>query len=57
MSYLGSDSCVELEDVTVEAMKNLVDRAMSEEAQHDNVAHLQALAQENGHLAAELLRS
>ena len=57
MSYLGSDSCVELEDVTVEAMKALVDRAMSEEAQHDNVAHLQALAQENGHLAAELLRS
>jgi hypothetical protein len=30
---------------------------MSEEAQHDNVAHLQALAQENGILAAELLRS
>lgn len=57
MSYLGSDSCVELEDVTVEAMKDLVDRAMSEEAQHDNVAHLQALAKENGHLAAELLRS
>ena len=57
MSYLGSDSCVELEDVTVAAMRDLVDRAMSETAQHENVVHLQALAKENGILAAELLRS
>ena len=57
MSYLGSDSCVELEDVTVAAMRDLVDRAMSETAQHENVVHLQALARENGILAAELLRS
>ena len=57
MSYLGSDSCVELEDVTAASMKALLDRAMSEETQHNNVTHLQALAQENGHLAAELLRS
>ena len=57
MSYLGSRSCVDLSDVTAESMKDLLDRAMNEEEQSRNVSHLQQLAEQNGILAGELLRS
>ena len=56
MNYLGSDSCVELEDVTAKSMRSLLDHAMSEAALPSHVDHLKALAQENGILAGELLR-
>ena len=56
MSYLGSDACVELEQVTREGMQALLDRAMSGEGLHQQVSHLKALAQENGILAGKLLR-
>ncbi len=56
MAYLGSENCVELEAVTAEKMKALVDCAM---ASNDlpQVGHLMALAQENGILAGKLLGS
>lgn len=56
MKYLGSESCVELEDVTESAMKHLLDQAMAQDTPHQ-VGHLKALAQENGILAGELLRT
>ena len=55
MSYLGSECCVALPDVTGQAMKDLIDRAMAQDAPHQ-VGHLKALAAENGNLAGELLR-
>ena len=55
MSYLGSDCCVDLEQVTEQAMKDLIDRAMAQDDPHQ-VDHLKALANENGILAGELLR-
>ena len=55
MSYLGSESCVDLEQVTEQAMKDLIDRAMAQDDPHQ-VDHLKALANENGMLAGELLR-
>ena len=55
MSYLGSESCVDLEQVTEQAMKDLIDRAMAQDDPHQ-VDHLKALANENGILAGELLR-
>ena len=56
MSYLGSQSCVELAAVTNESMKTMIDRAMSEQGQPGNVDHLKALAEQNGILAGALLR-
>ena len=56
MGYLGSDSCVELEDVTEQTLKDLIDRAMSGDGLHHQVDHLKALANDNGILAGELLR-
>ena len=55
MNYLGSDACVELEDVSEAQMKRLLDRAMTEGVLHRQVQHLQALANENGILAGKLL--
>ena len=55
MSYLGSDNCVELEDVTEKTMRQLLDRAMSGDARHQ-IDHLKDLANDNGILAGELLR-
>lgn len=55
MSYLGSDCCVELESVTEQELKAMLDRAMSQDTPHQ-VGHLKALANENGILAGELLR-
>ena len=55
MSYLGSDCCVDLEQVTEQAMKDLIDRAMAQDDPHQ-VDHLKTLANENGILAGELLR-
>ena len=57
MSYLGSGSCLALEDVTTEGMTALIDGAMSEMDQPGNVDHLKQLAEQNGILAGELLRS
>ena len=57
MDYLGSESCVALENVTGETMKSLIDRAMQETDQHTHVDQLKALAEENGILAGKLLRS
>ena len=55
MSYLGSDCCVELESVTEQELKDMIDRAMAQDTPHQ-VGHLKALANENGILAGELLR-
>ena len=55
MSYLGSDCCVELDSVTGQELKDMIDRAMSQDTPHQ-VGHLKALANENGILAGELLR-
>ena len=57
MSYLGSESCLALENVTADGMKALIDRAMSEAEQPRNVGHLKALVGDNGILAGKLLRS
>ena len=57
MSYLGSESCLALENVTADGMKALIDRAMSEAEQPRNVGHLKSLAGDNGILAGTLLRS
>lgn len=56
MDYLGSDCCVALETVTEASMKELIDRSMKSAAVWSQTTHLQALAQENGILAGELLR-
>lgn len=55
MGCLGSECCLELEDVTERAMKDLIDRAMAQDAPHQ-VDHLKVLANENGILAGKLLR-
>jgi polysaccharide pyruvyl transferase CsaB len=55
MSYLGSDCCVELESVTEQELKTMLDRAMAQDDPHQ-VDHLKTLANENGILAGELLR-
>ena len=56
MSYLGSDCCVELPDVSAQGMKELIDRAMAQDTPHQ-VEQMRALAAENGILAGKLLRS
>ena len=56
MSYLGSDCCVELEQVTEQELKKLLDRAMAQDTPHQ-MGHLKDLANENGILAGELLRT
>ena len=56
MDYLGSDCCLELADVTETAMKALIDQAMAQDTPHQ-VGHLKALANDNGILAGELLRT
>jgi CBS domain containing-hemolysin-like protein len=55
MSYLGSDCCVELDRLTEQELKTMLDRAMAQDTPHQ-VGHLKALANENGILAGELLR-
>ena len=55
MNYLGSDCCVELGDVSAEAVKDMIDRAMTRDIP-DRVEQLKSLAAENGTLAGELLR-
>lgn len=55
MSYLGSDCCVELDRLTEQELKAMLDRAMAQDTPHQ-VGHLKALANENGILAGELLR-
>jgi len=57
MGYLGSDCCVSLESVTEAGMKELIDRAMSGDGLHHQVEHLKALADDNGTLAGQLLRT
>ena len=54
MGELGSDCCVELSEVTAEAMKAMLDRAMAQDTPHQ-VGHLKELAHENGILAGQLL--
>ena len=54
MNYLGSDCCVELDQVTEADLKSLLDRAMAQDTPHQ-VDRLLALAAENGILAGELL--
>ena len=54
MGYLGSECCVELHQVTENAMRDLIDHAMAQNTPHQ-VGHLKALANENGILAGELL--
>ena len=54
MNYLGSDCCVELDQVTEADLKSLLDRAMAQDAPHQ-VDRLLVLAAENGILAGELL--
>ncbi len=56
LSYLGSDNCVEVEDVTPERMKQLIDRAMSAGDFSAQTGRLKELAQENGILAGQLLK-
>jgi len=55
MKYLGSECCVELEDVTEEGLKDLLDRAMAQDTPHQ-VDRLRVLAAENGILAGELMK-
>ena len=55
MSYLGSDCCVELDRLTEQELKAMLDRAMAQDDPHQ-VDHLKTLANENGILAGELLR-
>ena len=55
MSYLGSECCVELDRVTEQELKALLDRAMAQDTPHQ-VGPLKALANENGILAGQLLR-
>ena len=55
MSYLGSDCYVELDRLTEQELKAMLDRAMAQDTPHQ-VGHLKALANENGILAGELLR-
>ena len=54
MGYLGSECCVELHQVTENAMRDLIDHAMAQNTPHQ-VGHLKALANENGILAGKLL--
>ena len=54
MNYLGSESCVELNNASDRAIKDMIDRAMTREIPAQ-VDHLKALAAENGFLAGELL--
>ena len=54
MNYLGSESCVELNDASDKAIRDMIDRAMTREIPAQ-VDHLKALAAENGMLAGELL--
>ena len=54
MNYLGSESCVELNDASDKAIKDMIDRAMTRDIPAQ-VDHLKALAEENGILAGELL--
>ena len=56
MNYLDSDCCVELEAVTEQNLKDLLDRAMAQDTPHQ-VDRLRILAGENGTLAGELLNS
>ncbi len=55
MNYLGSDHCVPLEDVTARSLGEKIHKALTEEALTQNLNHLKALAEENGHLAGSLL--
>lgn len=56
MNYLGSDCCVELDQVNEAGLKALLDRAMAQNTPHQ-VDRLKLLAGENGILAGQLLRS
>jgi polysaccharide pyruvyl transferase WcaK-like protein len=55
MNYLGSDCCLELDQVSEGNLKDMIDRSMNRELS-DRVNVLKALAAENGTLAGELLR-
>lgn len=56
MSYLGSDDCIDLSQVTERTLCDLVDNALTENYRPENVNALKAMAEENGIRAGELLR-
>lgn len=56
MSYLGSDHCLELGDVTGEKLTEKIDAALTDPELTENLNHLKALSAENGYLAGKLLR-
>ena len=55
MSYLGSESCLELADVDRQNLCEKIDLAMQGPAVEDKVLHMKELAAENGILAGKLL--
>ena len=56
MNYLGSECCVELDEVSEEGLKALLDRAMAQDTPHQ-VDRLKVLAGENGILAGQLMQN
>ena len=56
MNYLGSDNCVELEDVTPSGLIEKLDSALTGQELTGNLNHLKALASENGYLAGKLIK-
>lgn len=56
MSYLGSENCVELSEVTADNVSAKIDNAMNGPELTGNLAQLKALAAENGYMAGKLLR-
>ena len=56
MNYLGSDCCVELDEVNEDNLKSLLDRAMAQDTPHQ-VDRLKVFAGENGILAGRLMQN
>ncbi len=57
MDYLGSENCVPLEAATEEALRQMLDQAMSSGSFASQTEKLKELAQINGTLAGQLLRT
>lgn len=55
MNYLGSPNCVELEALRAETLIAKIDAALGEEILSNQISQLKALAEENSHLAGQLL--
>lgn len=56
MEYLGLQSYVQLEDVSGESMRRLIDAAVCTGSFHDQAQRLRGLAEQNGTLAGQILR-